>query len=440
MKTLLCAFSAVWALAAAPLAAGAFEMQGDWPAQPERVTLSVENEPTSRALRKAAESAGLDLVATLPSDPPCTVRVRGAALPDVLSAILGEQAVVAQRSGRMIVVRALPAAATSPTPPTPAVPAEPTEPAEPGAQAVPAPPPTPVVPSVPPVPPVPPLPPSPAAAPPAPAGPPASDRVTFTGDIVVARGERVRDVVTMGGDARIEGEVTGDVVTMGGDIEVVPGGVVHGDLVTMGGDIEVAEGGTVQGQRVQAGSGDVQLSYGIDPADAAGGIADWFSDAAGTAARYALLFLLGLVLLGLAPERLDTLRLALVKVPTRAAATGLLGLIVAVVLIIVLCITLIGIPAAVLLALALPVAIYVGMAAAASVIGALLPVERLKGRPVLQLGAGIAVIFAVSLLPFLGDIAVAAAAIIGFGAVVLTRFGKLAPGAAGGPVTTGPYR
>lgn len=437
MKTLV-PFLVMLSAVAPAAPAAAFELQGEWPAEPEHVTLAVEHEATSRALRLAAESAGLDLIATLPVDPPCTVRVRGAALPDVLSAILAEQPVVVTRTGRMIVVRPAPAGAaatpsaepTQPAATPPAVPGVPfsaTAPSPPTPPGPPSPPPAPAVP-VPPPPPAPPVPPA------------TSDRVTFTGDITVRQGERVRDVVTMGGDARIEGEATGDVVTMGGDIEVASTGIVHGDLVTMGGDIDVEDGGVVHGQRVQTGNGDVGVSIGVDPEAAASSVSSWFSDSIGSAARYALLFLLGLVLLGLAPERLDTLRLALVKLPTRSAATGLVGLIAAVILVVVLCITIIGIPAAVLLVLALPVAIYVGMAAAASVIGALLPSARLKDRPVLQLAAGVALLFGVSLLPFVGDIAIAIAAVVGFGTVVLTRFGKLDPSNPPPVVSAGPYR
>jgi hypothetical protein len=286
-------------------------------------------------------------------------------------------------------------------------------------------------------------PPVPAVPTPPPPVPPRSeglsDRVSFTGDITVRAGERVRDVVTMGGDALIEGEATGDVVTMGGDIEVGPTGVVHGDLVTMGGDIDIEAGGLVHGQQVQTGGGPT-WDIGATPPAASNNVGRWFSDVAGSAACYALLFLLGLVLLGLSPDRLDTLRLALVKHPARTTATGIVGFIAAVVLIVVLCFTLIGIPAAVLLALALPVSMYVGMAAAASVIGALLPSAKLKDRPVMQLAAGVAVLFFVSLVPFIGDIATVAAAVAGFGTVVLTRFGKLDPSRQAAAPSVGPYR
>src|SRR5262249_12318188 len=78
----------------------------------------------------------------------------------------------------------------------------------------------------------------------------AHDRVTFGGDVVVAPGEAVDDVVTMGGDATIDG----DVVTMGGD--VVVRGSVAGDVMTMGGDLTLGEGATVGGA-VSTNGGDV---------------------------------------------------------------------------------------------------------------------------------------------------------------------------------------
>jgi hypothetical protein len=49
-------------------------------------------------------------------------------------------------------------------------------------------------------------------------------------------------------------------------------------------------------------------------------------------------------------------------------------------------------------------------------------------------------LFVVSLLPFVGGLATAIVAVLGFGAVVLTRFGKLAPGATPGAASVGPYR
>jgi hypothetical protein len=289
------------------------------------------------------------------------------------------------------------------------------------------------------------------------------DRVTFGGDIHVRAGETVRDVVTMGGDARIEGTVTGDVATMGGDVDVREGAVVQGDLESMGGDLRVREGAAVHGDVATMG-GDVELDQGAavdgsvtenqsgwsipavpelsDVPHVRSGFAlgDMIGNFFGSLASYALLFVLGLLLMGVAPDRYEALQVAIVRQPLRSFGMGLLGTIGAVVAIVVLAITVIGIPAAVLLAIALPFAIYIGMAAFASVFGTLLPVEALRGKPVLRLGAGVLALFVASLVPFAGSIAVAVAAVVGLGALVITRFRKTAEVELERPTSNGPYR
>ncbi|MFW5920890.1 MAG: hypothetical protein ACOCUS_03545, partial [Polyangiales bacterium] len=290
--------------------------------------------------------------------------------------------------------------------------------------------------------------------------PPAS-RTTFGEDAVVGPDEVVQDVVTMGGDARIEGEVLGDLVTMGGDADV-RGGRIDGDVVTMGGDADLVDGqvggdvvtmggrldrdgGVVHGEAVTAGPS--FAAAGVWPGSHHGGgergffgtVADWIVDAMSSFVSYGLLFLLGLLLMGLTLERFGALQVAIVRQPLRAGALGVLASVGTLVAIVVLCITIIGIPVGVLVAMALPVALYVGLAACASVLGAALPIETLRGRSVLQLAAGCGVLFVASLVPFVGDVAVAIAALVGLGALAITRFGKQGPE----PVDAtpaGPYR
>ena len=289
------------------------------------------------------------------------------------------------------------------------------------------------------------------------------DRSSFGDDIVVRRGETVGDVVTMGGDARIDGVVTGDVSTMGGDVDVREGAVVDGDVESMGGDLRVHDGATVGGDMSTLG-GDIDLDEGaivrgsvtqnqggfelptlpaIPSAPHAGhGIhaGSVLADVLGGLVSYTLLFLLGLLLMGVFPERFEAMQVAIVRQPLRAGGYGVLGAIGGVVAIVVLAITIIGIPAAVLLAVAFPFAIYVGMTAFATVFGTLLPVEALRGKPVLRLGAGVLALYVASLVPFAGSIAVAAAAVVGLGALVITRFKTTVEVERERAASDGPYR
>lgn len=270
------------------------------------------------------------------------------------------------------------------------------------------------------------------------------DLVTFGGDARVPEGQVVRDVVTMGGDAVIEGTAQGDVITMGGD--AVVDGVVNGDVVTMGGDLELRNGGIVHGEVVTFGgeydshgaSGGSSAIPFVAPS-ALERLGDMLGDAFSGLIAYALLFVLGLLMSGLANDRFEALRVAIAREPVRASALGLVGIVGSVAAIIVLCITVIGIPAAVVLGFALPLAIWIGMAAAASVLGALLPIAALRGKPVLQLAAGCAVLYLLSLLPVVGALGGLIAACIGLGAVMITKLRPHVEVAAENP-PEGPYR
>ncbi|MBW2461934.1 MAG: polymer-forming cytoskeletal protein [Deltaproteobacteria bacterium] len=283
------------------------------------------------------------------------------------------------------------------------------------------------------------------------------DRVTFGADAFVAEGEVVDDLITMGGNARIEGAVRGDVLTMGGDLVVSGEGTVRGDVLTMGGDLVVSGEGTVGGEGLTMG-GDVEVAEGaqiVGGASALGGgvhrgagethavgasqlpstglaasfghgLGEFLGDAFSSLLNHLLLFVFGLFLMGLTPERFEALQVTIIRKPAPSLGYGLLGLLAAVVTLIVAAITVVGIPAAILGAIALPVVVYVGLAAFAAVFGAALPSERLRSRPMLQLGAGVLALWLVSLLPVAGGIATVVAAAVGTGALIQTRFHKTA--------------
>ncbi len=91
------------------------------------------------------------------------------------------------------------------------------------------------------------------------------DQVVLTGDVFVARGQVVGDVVVFHGSARIEGVVRGAVVVLDGPVEVT--GQVGGDVVAADGSIVLGSTAQVAGD-VLAGddvvlSGDAQVSGNV---------------------------------------------------------------------------------------------------------------------------------------------------------------------------------
>ncbi len=386
------------------------ELRGVWPAQESSVTVHVDQARAATVLRAATTSVGLGLVGQLEGDERVGVHLDNASLADVVRAVLPDGYIVERTAELLIVQRAPTTAVPTPAAPVPAVPSAPA--------AVPAVPDVPVTAAVPAVPAV------PATPTTSTVGAIVGERTSWGEDIVVGLTERVRAVTTAGGDATILGEVLANVVTMGGDVHVGPSATVRGDVVTMGGDVEIAPGGTVDGRLVTMGGEVKREGAASEPAESTEAPSRFGERVAGVGAKYALLFLLGLVLLGGMRERHAALAAAVVKQPVRAGFFGALGLTTALLLIVVLAITIIGLPAALMVGLAAVLGIYVGAAVVASVLGAVLPLEVLANRPVAQLTAGTLVLFAVSLLPgFVSMMILLVVACVGFGAVVLTRFG-----------------
>ncbi|HUE96601.1 MAG TPA: hypothetical protein VMN39_08070, partial [Longimicrobiaceae bacterium] len=68
-----------------------------------------------------------------------------------------------------------------------------------------------------------------------------------SGDLTIAEGETVEEVVVIGGDLEVHGEVTGDASVFGGDLVLGETGVIGGDAVVTGGRF-VNEGGRIRGE------------------------------------------------------------------------------------------------------------------------------------------------------------------------------------------------
>lgn len=259
------------------------------------------------------------------------------------------------------------------------------------------------------------------------------DVATFGGDAYVRPGEVVGDVSAFGGSAHVDGEVLGDVAAFGGDVLLGPTAIVHGSVDAAGGRVQMMPGARALGG-ARSGAPDPSVDHHERGRDDGGEV--------GALVRgllfSALLFLFALLLTGVVPERMSAMHVAIIREPGRSAGAGLLGYLSATVVLVALMITIVGIPLALALAVLVPVATYVGLAAAATVIGAALPVERLRGRPVLQILSGVACLFVLSQIPVLGSIALALVACVGLGALLRTRFRASPPAELGSG--EGPYR
>lgn len=249
--------------------------------------------------------------------------------------------------------------------------------------------------------------------------------VVIDGRVTVARGATItEDLVVVDGPARIAGTVGGRVVTLGGRATVTRTGVV-GDGIRWGSDEpRVDPGARVSGDVSQVDS-DLGDWTPFIPA-----IAWWIAMSVST-------LLLGLLLLWIAPRAADA-TFERMREGGWGPAIGV-GFVIAIglpVLVFVALVSLVGIPLAIGLLLALLPLAGLGYVTSSWVLGRALVGP--PGRRVLAFLAGWAILRAAALVPFLGALVFAVAAMFGLGALAWAlwrarRGPAAAPPAAGGP-------
>ncbi|MCC6898590.1 MAG: hypothetical protein IT377_06425 [Polyangiaceae bacterium] len=149
----------------------------------------------------------------------------------------------------------------------------------------------------------------------------------------------------------------------------------------------------------------------------AGDIGDAFSGSL-------VLFVLGLVLMALAGDRMERLEGEVAARPARSFALGLLGIVGAAVIGITLCVTVIGIPFALVGAMALALFTYAGVVAVLRTLGAALIQHRTPNR-YLHLALGCVLFFLVGCVPWLGKYVTFAVLATGLGAVLGSKVAGL---------------
>lgn len=430
----------------------AVKREGEWPEHDKAVSLDVKGVPRNEALARLASAAGWSVIVNAPPGDPVDVHVKDQPAEKILELLLSDADYVARRDGALISIakQATPAAV-------------PTAMLEPSGMPIPPPPPVPAAP------PVPPPPPGAAdadqaadAAADQAAGADADtaadakergrDRMVTGASLRIEKGEVVHDVTVMGGSLEILGTVTGDVDVAGGSTKVRNGARVRGDLSTVGGSVSVEDGARVDGDvnvvggSLQRGPGAIvggSVSTELRGDDEEGwSLGRLASDAGDAVTRMALLFLLGAVLLALAPTRMEALKVEVAARPMRSLAMGIVGSIAAVALLCAVAITVIGIPLAIVGVLLAPLAAFSGTCSVLETAGAAVLGHRTRS-PYVHLAAGCAGLLVLGSIPYVGGLLWAATILIGIGALVSTRAAGLVKPRAGAAATAasmGPFR
>lgn len=250
----------------------------------------------------------------------------------------------------------------------------------------------------------------------------ASDRVRIGGDVVVEKNVTVKDAVAVGGNVTVNGVVKNSAVAVGGSVFLGPDAVVRRDVVAIGGIIAREEGSRIGGDIVELSIPGLatilpfmkeKISFG------------WL--AAFEIITFAGLLALALLVVALLPGSIDLISKSVRQNTLKVILSGILGTLVVIPLAVFLVITVIGIPLVVLEILLIGCAMFVGYIAMALFLG-----DRLAAafnRPGLNMlwmtSMGLVILWVIGWVPFVGPAVKSVAAVLGFGAVLVTVFSTI---------------
>lgn len=195
-----------------------------------------------------------------------------------------------------------------------------------------------------------------------------SDVVQLGSDVTIAENELVNgNVVTIGGDIRIEGKVTGDVAAIFGSVELGDGAIVNGEVVSIFGSVDRESGAVIRGETAVIGGGRHGLTYPL------GHIGEGIFGGVGRVVAFIIAVILTLILLFFIPRRMENAAGTATGSFWSSFGMGALlffgGLILVIILGIILAITIVGIPVAVLLALSYAALLGIGYSVSALAVG-----------------------------------------------------------------------
>lgn len=216
-------------------------------------------------------------------------------------------------------------------------------------------------------------------------------------------------VYVIGGELQILGDVAGDVTQLAGTVSVEAGAAIAGELQHVAGTLTVASDAEIARRTSLdlTGSGSAVSGSGLLP-----GIS------------FALLLAgVGYLLARRRPNALANVSTAVRAHPVVTLTVGTLTFLTAISILVFMAFTLVLIPITILGIIVGTLTLFYGLIGWGYLIGVLLPVHRRGLATALGVVALVGVLALVSLIPVVGDLMVAAVALAGVGAVLVTYYG-----------------
>jgi hypothetical protein len=237
------------------------------------------------------------------------------------------------------------------------------------------------------------------------------DIIRFGTDVTITPNQHVQSVVSVGGDITINGTVEENVLAIGGSINLGPKAIVKGDVVSVEGAIQTEANAKIY-KRFQVYSGkDYACKYIPQPIK---------THSQSDASKFVFLIVAGLLLLYFFPKTLSKISQNIACNTRRMLATGIVGSILIVPILLLLIISILGIIFIPFFILGLFIMVLFGQVTIIHLMGTLLidkthfKLENKYG----QFLVGIAALCILSIIPFVGGLLECVLILLGFGATL----------------------
>jgi len=252
-----------------------------------------------------------------------------------------------------------------------------------------------------------------------------SDRtiVKIGEDVLIREGQRVRNVIALGGQITVSGAVRSHVVALGGSVVLTRTAKVGGDVVCLGGVVVLGKDAQVRGTLTEINSSNLSEAISDVLNDNWEGWSWIFTII--SIMFFAGFLILALLIVTLIPKPVNLITDAIQGHLIRVGLWGILVLILIVPLAVLLTISVVGIVLVPLEITLVACAALLGLVAVARLIGMKLLAlfKKSNQRALQETFWGLLILWIVGWIPVLGWMIKILALVIGIGGVFATRFG-----------------
>jgi len=242
-------------------------------------------------------------------------------------------------------------------------------------------------------------------------------------DVTIETGEKVLNVVAIGGQVTVKGTVDNSIVAVGGSVVLSKTAVVGGSVTSVGGVIVMARGAEVSGSLTEVNSSNLHETLTTALSTEWEGWSWVF--AVISLSIFLVILVVALLIAALLPKPVRVVSEAISENTFKVVLCGLLGLVLIAPLAILLTISVVGIALIPLEVIIVVCSILLGFIAVGRLIGgwALRLFRRRNPSMVRETFWGLIILWLIGWIPYVGWMVKAVAIVLGLGAALVTRFG-----------------